>query len=235
VDDLRIGRIARVLRQRLRWRQVDVARAAACSQGEVSKLELGRIGGMSLRRLRALFAALDADLVVYVRWRGGELDQLLDARHAALGEAATAWLGSIGWTVIPEVTYSILGERGSIDLLAWHPETRTLLVIELKTELTSIEETLRRHDVKVRLASSIARERFGWMPAAVGRLLVLPEDRTARRRVEQHRSLFQRAYPSSGVAVRRWLRVPVGSLAGILFLPGTTTSRTRRRVSRTAA
>jgi hypothetical protein len=40
------------------------------------------------------------------------------------------------------VTFSIYGERGSIDLLAWHSETRTLLVVELKSELTSIEETL---------------------------------------------------------------------------------------------
>ena len=73
------------------------------------------------------------------------------------------------------------GERGSIDLLAWHEASRTLLVIEFKTELTSIEETLRRHDSKVRLAPGIARERFGWDPAVDARLLVLPEDRTARR------------------------------------------------------
>jgi hypothetical protein len=57
----------------------------------------------------------------------------------------------------------VFGERGSIDLLAWHESSRTLLVIELKTELTSVEETLRRHDSKVRLAPGIARERFGWI------------------------------------------------------------------------
>jgi hypothetical protein len=68
-------------------------------------------------------------------------------------------------------------------LLAWHARTRTLLVIELKSELTSVEETLRRHDVKMRLASRIALERFRWQAAIVGRLLVLPDERTARRRV----------------------------------------------------
>lgn len=151
VDDMRIGRVARVLRQRLGLRQEDVARSASCSQDEVSLLERGRIEGMSLRRMRRLFRVFDADVVVLIRWRGGSLDHLLDARHASLADATIGLLAGAGWVVQPEVSYSVYGERGSIDLLAWHEPTRTLLVIELKTELTSIEETLRRHDTKIRL------------------------------------------------------------------------------------
>ena len=135
-----------------------------------------------------------------------------------------------GWSVQPEVSHSVYGERGSIDLLAWHEATRTLLVIELKTEITSIEETLRRHDSKVRLAPGIARERFGWDPAVISRLLVLPEDRTARRRIEEHRATFRRVYPLANAAVKRWLSDPQGSMAGILFLPDTNTARVRRRI-----
>jgi hypothetical protein len=147
------------------------------------------------------------------------LDRLLDERHAGLGEAVSRSLTADGWEVVPEVSFSIFGERGSIDLLAWHAATRTLLVIELKSELTSIEETLRRHDAKVRLASRIAEERFGWRPVAVGRLLVLPEGRTPRRHVERHTTLFQRSYPARNVTVRRWLRDPAGlPIAGLWFL-----------------
>jgi hypothetical protein len=51
----------------------------------------------------------------------------------ALDEAVTRLLADDGWEAVPEVTYSIFGERGSIDL-AWHPASRTLLVIELKSE-----------------------------------------------------------------------------------------------------
>lgn len=225
-----MGRIARVLRQRLGWRQVDVARSAACSQDEVSLLERGRIEGVSLRRLRSLFRAFDAEVVVLVRWRGGSLDHVLDARHAALAEATISWLMDAGWFVQPEVSFSVYGERGSIDVLAWHEETRTLIVIELKTELTSIEETLRRHDVKVRLASGIARDRFGWSPAAIARLLVIPDDRTARRRVEQHRTTLRRVYPLGTVAVKQWLIRPSGAIGGILFVPDTKASRVRRRI-----
>ena len=55
--------------------------------------------------------------------------------------------------------------------------SRTLLVIELKTELTSIEETLRRarFEGPPGAAGSRANASAG-MPAVVARLLVLPED-----------------------------------------------------------
>jgi hypothetical protein len=211
-------------------RQQDLAREAACSQDQISLLERGRIDRMSLWRLRSIFRALDAEVVVFVRWRGGSLDHLLDARHASLAESTIQRLLDAGWTVQPEVSYSVFGERGSIDLLAWHESSRTLLVIELKTELTSIEETLRRHDSKVRLAPGIAQERFDWDPAVVARLLVLPEDRTARRRIEEHRATFRRVYPLGNAAVKRWLSDPRGSMAGILFLPDTNAARVRRRI-----
>jgi hypothetical protein len=39
-----------------------------------------------------------------------------------------------------EASYSIYGERGSIDILAGHATTRSMLVVEVKSELMSIEE-----------------------------------------------------------------------------------------------
>jgi hypothetical protein len=138
-----------------------------------------------------------------------------------------------------EVSYSIYGERGSIDLLAWHEATRTLLVIEVKTDLVSVEETLRKHDEKVRLAGRIALEQLGWRPQRVGRLLVLPGLSTPRRRVERHGSLLLIEYPGRGVAIRQWLRDPAGSMSGILFLRPSAGRRSegvaRKRIRRRAA
>jgi hypothetical protein len=181
-------------------------------------LERGHIGGLSIRALRRACAALDADLVLLVRWRGGDLDRLLDERHARLGARFARILESLGWEVTPEVTFAIYGERGSIDLLAWHTASRTLLVVEIKSELTSTEETLRRLDVKLRLAPQVAAQRLGWRPANVARLLVLPADRTSRRRVAAHSGVMDRAFPTTTTAVRRWLRHPSGSIAGLLFV-----------------
>lgn len=228
MDDIAIGRVARALRHRLGLRQTDVGERAAMSQGAVSLVERGKLDRLPLRRLRRLLAVFDAELVVVVRWRGGDLDRLLDAGHARLAEVMTRRLTDAGWQVQPEVSFSEYGERGSIDLLAWHPSTRTLLVIELKTEIASVEETLRVHDVKCRLAPRIARQRFGWTVAHVGRLLVLPDERTPREHIDRHNAVFQRAYEMRTVAVRRWLADPAGSMTGIMFVRPTTGRRTRR-------
>jgi transcriptional regulator with XRE-family HTH domain len=228
MDDLRIGRIERALRHRLRLRQIDLGERVGVSQGEISLFERGRIEGMPIRTIRRILGGVDAELVLVVRWRGGDLDRLLDATHARLGERVVRLLTADGWTVIPEVSFSIYGERGSIDLLAWHPATRTLLVIELKSEIASVEETFRRHDVKVRLARQIALERFGWKAAVVGRLLVVPAHRTIRRQVEDKARLFESVYPARNVVVRRWLRDPVDPLAGLLFVSDTNVTRGRR-------
>jgi transcriptional regulator with XRE-family HTH domain len=218
VEDLRFGRLLRLLRLRQARRQTDVAEAAGLSQAQVSRLEAGRLEGVPLRSVRTLARVLGADVVVTLRWRGGDLDRLADEGHAALVGATIRILEAAGWIVQPEVSYSVFGERGSIDIVAWHPRARALLIVEVKTELTSIEETLRRHDAKVRLAPDIARERFGWDAAVVARLLVLPDTTTARRRVRRHELILGRAYPSRGRLVRRWLRNPTGSLDGLLFV-----------------
>jgi len=208
MDDFRLGRMAWVLRQRLELRQEDVAARAGVRHDTVSRLERGDIGGMTLATIRRIFAVFDAEVVLHVRWHGGDIDRLLDRRHAEMGEAMVERLSSLGWTVMPEVSFSEFGERGSIDLLGWHPARSTLLVIELKTELTSIEETIRRHDAKARLGAKIARERLGWEAQTVARLLVLPEERTPRRQVERHEGLFLRSYPMRGWDLRRWLASP---------------------------
>jgi hypothetical protein len=173
---------------------------------------------MTIGRLRAVFSVYDADVVIGIRWRGGEIDRLLDRRHAALGGRLMTKLDGPGWGSQPEISFSSFGERGAIDALAFHATSRTLLVVEVKTELASIEETLRRHDAKTRLAPAIARERFGWDAAFVARLLVLPEDRTIRRQVERHDAILRRAYPLRGWELNRWLREPAGAVAGLLFL-----------------
>ena len=218
MDDVQAGRRFRALRHRLGWRQRDLADRAGVSAGVVSLVERGRLERVTLRKLRRIARELDAEFSTLVRWHGGDLDRLVDEGHAALLGRVAAMLREDGWEVQPEVSYSIYGERGSIDLLAWHPSTCTILVIEIKTELVSVEETLRKHDEKVRLASAIARQQLHWQTTSVARLLVLPELSTARRRVERHRSAMGSAYPMRGPQLRRWLAAPDGAASGLLFL-----------------
>ena len=240
VDDVRIGRILRALRRHRGWRQEDLGARAGCSQTTISLVERGHVADLPLRRLRRVFGALDAEAVIDVRWRGGTLDRLLDERHVTLAGAMVEVLEAAGWEVQVEVSYAHYGERGSIDVLAWHSVAGSLLVVEVKSELVSVEATLRKLDEKSRLAAPVARERFGWSARTVSRLLVLPDASTERHRVMRAGAALAVALPQRGDEVRRWLRQPEGRLSGITFLPDTrahaairgTGGQTRVRVPR---
>jgi transcriptional regulator with XRE-family HTH domain len=220
MDDQRIGRSLRVLRQRRGMRQGDLAAAAGVAQSLISEIEAGGVERVRLDVLRRVFAAVGAGFDGVVIWRGAALDRLLDARHAGVISASADLLGGLGWEVHPEVTYSIYGERGSVDILGVRAAERAVLIEEAKSEIGSLEQTVRKLDEKKRLVTErIMADRFGWRPAAIGRLLVLPDTDTARRAVRRHASILDPALPDRGAVVRRWLCAPTGSLSGILFVP----------------
>jgi transcriptional regulator with XRE-family HTH domain len=228
MDDVQLGRRFRALRHRQRLRQQDVAEVAGFSQDLVSLVERGRVEDRTVATLRRHAVALGATLRLELDFRGAELDRLLDEGHAALVGAVAARLEALGWETRPEVSFAVFGERGSIDLVGWHAASATLLVIEVKTELASVEETLRRHDVKVRLAAGVVAERFGWRVRRVARLLVLPDQSTPRRQVRRQEVVMRAAYPMRGPALRRWLATPAGSISGLAFTSPTTPSRANR-------
>jgi transcriptional regulator with XRE-family HTH domain len=233
MDDQRVGRVVRALRHRLGWRQSDLGRAAECSQTVISSLERGHLSSLSVRLLRRIFAALDASVLIEIRWRGAAVDRLMDDADAALVAAVAEYLRRDGWLVETEITYSEFGERGSFDLLAFHPRARIVVAIEVKTDLPSAEATLRKLDEKARLATIVARKRCGWEADQAGRLLVFPASQTLHRRVARHAGLFERALPTRNVATRQWLRRPSGPVAGLWFFsdrdPGTHIAAIRRR------
>ncbi|MGZ6259156.1 MAG: hypothetical protein ACXWQ6_11885 [Candidatus Limnocylindrales bacterium] len=161
--------------------------------------------------------------------RGGAVDRLVDERHATLVGAIVGDLCRVGWSVEIEVTYARYGERGAIDVLAFHRETNALLVVEVKSELASLEATLRRLDEKARLGPVVASERFGWAATSASRLLVLPETTTSRDRLAAHAAILDSSFPLRGVEVRRWLRRPEGRVAAIRLLrPANGSGITRR-------
>ncbi len=219
MDEQRLAAGLRALRIRRGWRQIDLAERAAVSRFTVSRAERGLSDGVRIADLRRIARALDASLDVALRWRGGDLDRLVNSRHSALHEAfartARRWPG---WLFVPEVSFSVYGERGVVDVLGWHAATRSLLVVELKTELVDLQEHLGTFDRKVRLAPRIARDR-GWTASSVGAWLVLGSGRTNRRRMEAHDALLRSALPHDGRQVLAWLRSPRGRLRALSQLP----------------
>ena len=217
MDDIRFGMTLRAGRIRRDWSQREVARRAGVSDAIVSRVERGHVDGIAIGTIRRIATVLDIRVDLAPRSRAADMDRLVAGRHAALAEAVIRWLlGLGGWVVRPEVSFSRYGERGVIDLLAWHPGRRALLVIELKTAIIDVGELVGTLDRKVRNAWELARS-MGWEPMTVSSLLIVAEGATNRRRVATHAATFEAAYPSRVVAIRRWLRDPVARLDGLLF------------------
>ena len=208
MDDIRLGVALRAVRLRRGWSQLRVAKASRCSDSVVSRVELGHLEDVTLPTLRRIAAALGVRLDVVPRWRGGELDRILNRRHAGLQEAFSARLSAVaGWTMRPEVSFSIYGERGVIDLLGWHADRQMLLIVELKTELVDVMDLMSTMDRRRRLGPRIAED-LGWRPVAVSSLVVLAGSSTNRRRVADHRTVLRAAFPSDGRTLESWLRDP---------------------------
>ncbi len=138
-------------------------------------------------------------------------------RHVPGSRAAAAALPPFGFQVITEFTFNEYGERGSIDLFAGNEAARAIFVGEAKSEWGSLEETLRRQDLKARLAPKLCHDAFGWRPEAIASILLFPRDRTAQRIAERHRSSLVH-YPARARAIRAWLRRPAGNIGGIWFV-----------------
>ncbi len=198
---------------------------------------------LRLDQVLRVIEALGGRLTAQVQWQGGDLDRLLNARHSALHESvAREFAGMPDWILAPEVSFAIRGERGVIDILAWHGRSSTLLVIELKTEIVDVNDLMGTADRKRRLALEVARER-GWNAARVALWVVVADSRTNRRRVGAHATVLRSAFPVDGRSIRGWLREPAGTLACLSFwtddrLGGTKTDLAtvkRVRVGRRAA
>ena len=186
MDDVRLGSTLRALRIRKHLRQSDVARRAGLRRETVSRLERGGLGRTPLDQARAIAGALGASIDVRLRWQGADLDRMVAAAHADLHEAVVRLLRQReGWAWRGEVSFSIYGERGVIDILAWHEASGSLLIIELKTELVDPQALVATMDRRTRLAARIA-SRFGWRPTSVSSWVVVSEGSTNRRRHDRH-------------------------------------------------
>jgi XRE family transcriptional regulator, regulator of sulfur utilization len=218
VDLARFGRSVRALRVRRGWRQEDLADEAGVGRSVVGRMERGERAGLTLDTLEAIAAALGATADLTLRWHGEGMDRLLDEGHARLVDAVVRRLTTLGWDVAVEVSFSRYGERGSIDVMAWHPGRRALVVIEVKSVTPDMQAMLGGIDRKARLGPAIARER-GWAAGAAARILVVWDTRTNWRRIEAHGPSVRAALPAGTREVTTWLADPVSApVAGVWFV-----------------
>jgi transcriptional regulator with XRE-family HTH domain len=214
-----VGRGVRAIRVRRGWRQDDLARAAGVARSVIGRIERGERQGVTLDAVDAVAIALGGSIELVLSWHGERLDRLLDESHARLVEVVVRRLRDHGWDVAVEVTFSHFGERGSIDVLAFHPARRALVVIEVKSVTPDLQRLLSGLDRKARLAPRIGVDR-GWDARVVARLLVIWGTRTNRRRLAEHAASLATVLPTGTREVQRWLRDPAGpAVSGTWVVP----------------
>lgn len=222
-----IARGLRTLRIRRRLTQRALGELSGVSRSVISRIERGMLRNVQLGDVADVAAALGATADLRIRWNGEGLDRLLDEAHAALVDRLVVVLESMGWECSVEVTFSIYGERGSIDVLGLHRSRGAALLCEVKSVVPDNQATLMALDRKRRLLPRILEER-GRHATLIACLLVIGDSSTARRRVARHATTFDLAFPTRGRAVAHWLRDPTGPMSGLVFLPIAPRTRNRR-------
>lgn len=218
LNDTQLGMLFRAVRIQRCLRQEDVARVGGTSPSSVSRIERGLFGTLPVEAIRRVGAVLEIRLDLVPSWRGGDLERVMNARHSALHERLADRLGrASGWVSAAEVSYSIWGERGVIDRLAFHAGRRMLTVFELKADLGDPAGLVAQVDRYRRLAPEIARNR-GWEAESVSCWAVVADTDTNRRRLAAHRELLRGAFPTGGRGLTDWPLNPVARVDGLTFL-----------------
>lgn len=207
-----------------------MARRAGVSQTRVSELERGNITRLSHDAVTRIAAVVEVLITLEARWRGSDGERLLDRRHAELVERVVRELQYAGFETVVEYTFNHFGERGAADIVGWHAPSRSLLIVEVKTRLVDLQETLSTLGRKVRIIPKLVVADRGWQPTSVSYILAVPDLSSLRRVVDRHRSVFDSAFPQRSLQVRGWLRSPAGqSLRGAWFLSDSGVAAGRRR------
>ena len=188
-------------------------------------VECGRLEDLAVRTVRAIAAVLKLDLVFAVRNDGAAIDRLLDRAHSDLVDFVARRLESEGWIVVVEFSFNHYGDRGSVDILAWHPGRAALLIIEVKSELTDIQALFRAIDMKARVVPPLAARDRAWRAQPVDLVIVVADTSRQRKTVADRAAIFAAGFPARTVEVRRWIGDPSrANLRGLWFVrPASTT------------
>jgi hypothetical protein len=117
-----------------------------------------------------------------------------DRVHARCIAHVAARLRAAGWSVMTEVEIEGRFGPGWIDVLAFHPASEVLLVIEIKTEIADLGRVQRTLGWYVSRSASVARS-FGWQVTRTQPVLLVLSTDTADRALAANRALVSHAFP----------------------------------------
>ena len=187
------GRVIRDVRVAMRLTQEELSRRSGVSQSRISRIERGRLDDLGIAVLDRLLRALGIRYWLETD-RPRVTRSTTDLVHGRCSAYAGRRLETSGWIVHTEVEVGGDRSRGWIDLLAYHPTTKVLLVIEVKTEIVDVGAIERTLNWYSREAPNVVR-RLGWRPSRTRAVLLVLDSRSNDDRIASNRSLFRDRFP----------------------------------------
>jgi hypothetical protein len=154
----------------------------------------GRCPDVPVRTIDKLLVAMGARLVLDASAPFLFNPRQRDVVHATCTTHVARRLERAGWHVATEVEIGDGRSRGWIDVLAWHPASGALLVIEVKTELRDLGAIERSLNWYEREAWAVAR-RLGWRPRRITGCLLLLATEAVETRLRENRDALARLFP----------------------------------------
>jgi transcriptional regulator with XRE-family HTH domain len=205
---IRLGELVRDARQLAGWTQAELAHRAAASQSAISRLERGVAGALDVLVVERVLAALGFRASLDIDGR-----HLADRRrqrepvHARMNGFLASNLERRGFRTALEVPVGDPSPRGWIDLLAFRPTDRGLIVDETKGDLPDVGAFQRSLAFYERSAREAAN-RLGWSPTRVVVLATMLDSKTIATRLAENRELLGRAFPSPVERLLAWIDDP---------------------------
>lgn len=198
------ARLCRETRVMLDITQDELAVAVGVSRSHIAGVETGRVNP-SLDLAGRIGDALGLDLELVGRTPELIAPRSTDLVHARCSGYVDRRFRLSGWIIRREVEVIHARSHGWIDLLAFHPLTRTLVIVEIKTrldDLGAIERQVAWYERSVRDVVPMYR----WRPSSVSSWLLLLESEEVEAAVQQRREVLRSAFPSRAVEMREVVR-----------------------------
>lgn len=202
-----IGALIRQSRNLIGWTQRELADRAGTSHTAIWRIETAQPGPMDLAVVERVLAKLGMRCSLGVDDRHLEdRRRQRDAVHGVLnGFLARRLMRKGGW--LPPATEVPIGTdapRGWIDLVAFRPADRSLLVDETKTDILDMGALQRSVAFYEREAPKVAVA-LGWRPVRTVVLVLGLDSRAIGRRLDDNRDLVTTAFPGEVVRMAAWL------------------------------
>ncbi len=183
------------------WSQRELSRRSGVPQSVISGIERRQVNDLRLSDVDRLMVALGIRYWLGVEPPTGFGRRQSDAIHARCSAFVDRRLRADGWLIEREVEIGGDRSRGWLDILAFHPASGMLLIIELKTELHDVGAIERSLNWYQREAWAAAR-RFGWHPRKTITALLVLQSKENDDRISWSRAVFAAAFPGRAGELR---------------------------------